>query len=112
MPRATSTASDRCQEKASAGQRFGESGEGSEIEGFSTDVGVQFQGEARRCDLLSRKIECERKRVGECLAAARERAAHVVCEALAIAHVDERRIEPVQDDDRRNDLWAREKLSG
>src|ERR1700677_48697 len=112
MPSATRTASDRCQEKASAGQRFGESGEGSEIEGFSTDVGVQFEGEQRRCDLLSRKFECERKRVGDGLAAVPDRAAHDLFEALAIAHVDERRIEPVQDDDRRNDLWAREKLSG
>ena len=54
MPSAANTASERDQEKASAGQRVGESGEGSEIESFSTDVGVQIEGEQRRGDPFAR----------------------------------------------------------
>ena len=72
---------------------------------------VQFEGVQRRCDLLARKCECEQKRVGERLAAVRERAAHDLFEALPVAHVDERRLKAMQDHDRRDDLRPREKLS-
>src|SRR5277367_1780779 len=73
---AAKSVSERGQEKASAGQRVGESGEGSEIEGFSTNVGVQIEGEQRRCNAFARQFERERQRVGERLAAVRECAAH------------------------------------
>ena len=82
------------------GQCVGESGECTEVEGFSTDVGVEFEGEQRRGDPFARQFERERKRVGERLAAVRERAAHDLFEALTIPHIDERRSQPVQHHDR------------
>ena len=93
------------------GQRVGESGEGSEVEGFSTNVGVQVESEQRCGDPFAREIERERERVRERLAAVRERAAHDLFEARSVAHLDERRLAPsttTADDD----LRPRKKLPG
>ena len=71
----------------------------TEVECFSTDVGVEIEGKQRRGDPFARKFERERKRIGERLAAVRECAAHDLFETLPMRRGDLRLIEPVQNDD-------------
>src|SRR5581483_4877804 len=74
-PSVSSTTSERHQTKASDGQRVSESGERAEVEIFTTDVGVEREGRERLRDPFARKLQRDGERVGERLAAVRERTA-------------------------------------
>src|SRR5581483_3284384 len=97
-PSVSSTTSERHQTKASDGQRVSESGERAEVEIFTTDVGVEREGRERLRDPFARKLQREGERVGERLAAVRERAADDLFEAPAVAHRGGRRLAAVQHD--------------
>jgi hypothetical protein len=57
----SSAGSERCQANASGGQSVGESGEGSEVECFSTYFGVELERLHRRNNPLARDAERERE---------------------------------------------------